>query len=100
MRHTLYFLVLQHTADRRLADTRWDQWAERKAGADAGFPVLFEAFQATTNHGMLTSVKATLAGRHVYLRFKCATGEQHMYQVYIEVYSYGGSAALCLVPVE
>ena len=50
------------------------QWAERTNGEDAGFPILFNAFQSTTRHGRLTSIKASLAGRLVYLRFKCTTG--------------------------
>lgn len=50
------------------------QWAERTSGEDAGFPILFNAFQSTTRHGRLTSIKASLAGRLVYLRFKCTTG--------------------------
>lgn len=57
-------------------DDTGSQWAESKDGVDAGYPVLFKAFQSTTSHGMLTSVTASLAGRHVYLRFKCATGEK------------------------
>ncbi|CAN0525960.1 unnamed protein product, partial [Laminaria digitata] len=50
------------------------QWAERTSGEDAGFQILFNAFQSTTRHGRLTSIKASLAGRLVYLRFKCTTG--------------------------
>ncbi|CAN0107747.1 unnamed protein product [Ectocarpus sp. 4 AP-2014] len=51
------------------------RWAERRSGEDAGYPLLSDAFQSTTSHGSLTSVTASLAGRHVYLRFKCTTGK-------------------------
>lgn len=52
------------------------QWAERTSGSDAGFPLLSDAFQSTSRHGRLVSVKATLAGRYVYLQFKCTTGKE------------------------
>ncbi|CAM9997340.1 unnamed protein product [Sphacelaria rigidula] len=51
------------------------QWAERTSGVDAGFPILAAAFESTTQHGRLVSVKGSLAGRYVYLRFKCTSGD-------------------------
>lgn len=34
-----------------------------------------EAFNSTTNYGRLHSVEATVAGRNVYLRFSCMSGD-------------------------
>ena len=36
---------------------------------------LQEAFNSTTNYGRLNSVDATIAGRNVYLRFCCMSGD-------------------------
>ncbi|CAN0055744.1 unnamed protein product, partial [Discosporangium mesarthrocarpum] len=41
---------------------------------DAGFPTLARAFEATARHGRLQSVNTTLAGRHIFLRFRSPTG--------------------------
>ena len=37
--------------------------------------ILQEAFNSTTNYGRLNSVDATIAGRNVYLRFCCMSGD-------------------------
>jgi len=46
-------------------------WVETPANA----MLLQEYFSSTTRFGKLTSVDVTLAGRLVYLRFKCTTGD-------------------------
>lgn len=47
------------------------RWLE----APATFDKVSAAFNSTTNHGKLLSVMPRLAGRNVYIRFKCATGD-------------------------
>ncbi len=39
------------------------------------YVVLEEAFNSTTNYGRLVSIEATVAGRNVYLRFSCMSGD-------------------------
>lgn len=47
------------------------QWAE----SDEGFGELKEAFDSTSRFGRLQSIQVTTAGRNVWIRFKCATGD-------------------------
>lgn len=42
---------------------------------DATFDLLSEAFSSTTRFGKLTSIKAHLAGRTLYVRFACTSGD-------------------------
>ena len=53
------------------------QAAAMKAYCEApdGLAELHEAFSSTSRFGQLQSIKVAIAGRHAYLRFKCATGD-------------------------
>lgn len=41
----------------------------------ANYKKVEEAFNSTTNYGLLESITATVAGRNVYLRFACMSGD-------------------------
>jgi hydroxymethylglutaryl-CoA reductase (NADPH) len=43
--------------------------------SETGFSVLKEAFDATSQHARLTSVKTRQAGRHLYIRLQATTGK-------------------------
>jgi len=47
------------------------KWVE----VPANYKRIEEAFNSTTNYGLLESVTATIAGRNVYLRFACMSGD-------------------------
>ena len=53
------------------------QAADMKAYAESaeGLVELQAAFAATSRFGSLQSIKVAMAGRHLYLRFKCSTGD-------------------------
>ncbi|CAM9335802.1 unnamed protein product, partial [Ectocarpus fasciculatus] len=46
-------------------------WVER----DENYKTIEAAFNSTTNYGKLHSVSATIAGRNIYLRFCCMSGD-------------------------
>eukprot|EP00286_Rhodomonas_abbreviata_P002403 CAMPEP_0181347862 /NCGR_PEP_ID=MMETSP1101-20121128/34100_1 /TAXON_ID=46948 /ORGANISM="Rhodomonas abbreviata, Strain Caron Lab Isolate" /LENGTH=610 /DNA_ID=CAMNT_0023460095 /DNA_START=51 /DNA_END=1884 /DNA_ORIENTATION=+ len=48
---------------------------KRWCGALENYQQLEQAFNSTTNYGKLVSVEATVAGRNVYLRFNCMSGD-------------------------
>jgi len=56
------------SAMRAAAVKRWVETPENYA-------IVEEAFNSTTNYGRLNSVDATIAGRNVYLRFCCMSGD-------------------------
>lgn len=56
------------SAMRAAALKRWTALPEN-------YQLLEEAFNSTTNYGRLVSIEATVAGRNVYLRFNCMSGD-------------------------
>lgn len=56
------------SAMRAAAVKRWVETPEN-------YNIVEEAFNSTTNYGRLNSVDATIAGRNVYLRFCCMSGD-------------------------
>lgn len=46
-------------------------WCE----SEENFGVIRKAFQSTTNFGKLEGLNASVAGRNVYLRFRCFAGD-------------------------
>ncbi|KAJ1421701.1 hydroxymethylglutaryl-CoA reductase [Ochromonadaceae sp. CCMP2298] len=48
---------------------------KRWTGVADNYKLLEEAFNSTTNYGKLVGVEATVAGRNVYLRFNCMSGD-------------------------
>lgn len=48
---------------------------KRWVGVPENYAQLEAAFNSTTNYGKLASVEATVAGRNVYLRFNCMSGD-------------------------
>jgi hydroxymethylglutaryl-CoA reductase (NADPH) len=41
----------------------------------SNYAIVEEGFNSTTNYGRLNSVDATIAGRNIYLRFCCMSGD-------------------------
>ena len=60
--------VRMPSAMRAAAVKRW-------VGVPENYAQLEAAFNSTTNYGKLASVEATVAGRNVYLRFNCMSGD-------------------------
>lgn len=60
--------VRMPSAMRAAAVKRW-------LGIPENYKQVEEAFNSTTNYGRLESVEATIAGRNVYLRFSCMSGD-------------------------
>lgn len=60
--------VRMPSAMRAAAVKRW-------VGHPDNYLLLEQAFNSTTNYGKLASVEATVAGRNVYLRFNCMSGD-------------------------
>lgn len=54
-----------------LRASKLKEWLEN----EANFRKIADAFNSTTSFGKLQSVKVTLAGRNVYIRFKATTGD-------------------------
>ena len=48
---------------------------KRWVSVPENYQVLEQAFNSTTNYGKLAGVEATVAGRNVYLRFNCMSGD-------------------------
>lgn len=48
---------------------------KRWSSEPANYAMLEAAFNSTTNYGKLVSLEATIAGRNVYLRFGCMSGD-------------------------
>lgn len=48
---------------------------KRWLGIPSNYALVREAFNSTTSYGKLESVEATIAGRNVYLRFSCMSGD-------------------------
>lgn len=48
---------------------------KRWVGIPENYILLEQAFNSTTNYGKLAGVEATVAGRNVYLRFNCMSGD-------------------------
>lgn len=49
--------------------------AELKRYLETNFADVCASFQSTTRFGKVKSIKAIVAGRKVYIRFKCTTGD-------------------------
>eukprot|EP01036_Dinobryon_divergens_P033397 gene33397-43174_t len=60
--------VRMPSAMRAAAVKRW-------LGEAQNYKLVEEAFNSTTSYGRLESVEATIAGRNVYLRFSCMSGD-------------------------
>lgn len=60
--------VRMPSAMRAAAVKRW-------VGVQENYVQLEQAFNSTTNYGKLAGVEATVAGRNVYLRFNCMSGD-------------------------
>lgn len=60
--------VRMPSAMRAAAVKRW-------VGVPENYLLLEQAFNSTTNYGKLAGVEATVAGRNVYLRFNCMSGD-------------------------
>jgi hydroxymethylglutaryl-CoA reductase (NADPH) len=60
--------VRMPSAMRAAAVKRW-------VGSPDNYRLLEQAFNSTTNYGKLASCEATVAGRNVYLRFNCMSGD-------------------------